>query len=45
MTFYEKKAAFHFKEYQLAVDGNKPKAADYHMQEYTNYKKMIEQSK
>jgi hypothetical protein len=41
-TFYEKKAAFHFKEYQLSVDGDKPKAAEHHMREYLNYKELFE---
>ena len=34
---------FHFKEYQLCVDGNKPKAAEHHMKEYLNYQFMYEQ--
>ena len=33
---------FHFKEYQLSVDSNKKKAAEYHMLEYLNYKEMFD---
>jgi len=42
-NFYKDKMEFHFKEYQLCVDGNKPKAAEHHMREYLNYQEMVKQ--
>jgi len=41
-NYYENKMNFHFKEYQLSVDSNKKKAAEYHMLEYLNYKEMFD---
>ena len=41
-NYYENKMNFHFKEYQLSVDSNKTKAAEYHMREYLNYKEMFD---
>ena len=41
-NYYEGKMNFHFKEYQLSVDSNKTKAAEYHMREYLNYKEMFD---
>jgi hypothetical protein len=43
-NWYQNKADFHFKEYQLAVDANKEKAAKHHMTEYLNYKELSKQS-
>lgn len=45
MSFYEKKAEFHHKEWELAHNLGKDKAAEFHMQEYLNYQKLIEQVK
>ena len=44
-TFYEKKAEFHHKEWCLAKDANKEKAAALHLAEYVNYMELIEQEK
>jgi len=41
-NYYEDKMNFHFKEYQLSVDSNKTKSAEYHMREYLNYKEMFD---
>ena len=40
-SYYEKKAAFHHQQWELAFEAGKDKAAAYHMQEYLNYEKMI----
>ncbi len=42
MSFYQEKADFHFKQYQIAIDSGKEKAAAKHQQEYLNYLKFIE---
>jgi len=44
-NFYKSKMEFHFKEYQLCVDSNKPKAAEHHMKEYLTYQEMYERQK
>lgn len=44
-TYYEKKAEFHYTQWQLATDANKKKAADSHMIEYLNYMELQEQTK
>ncbi len=41
-TQYEHKAEFHFKEHQLALTANKPKAAKFHFSEYIRYKKLLD---
>ena len=41
MSFYEKKAAFHFKQWELSMDLGEAKSADIHMVEYNNYQEMI----
>ena len=45
IEFYQRKSDFHFKEYQLATDANKKKAAAFHMREYLNYQDLIKQTK
>ena len=39
-NWYEKKAEFHYKQWELAQDSNKEKAAAHHMAEHLNYKEM-----
>ena len=42
--FHEDKIAFHHKQWEVAIEAGKDKAAKYHMQEYLNYQEMLEQS-
>ena len=42
-NFYKDKMEFHFKQYQLSLEGNKEKSAAFHMHEYTNYEEMLKQ--
>ena len=41
-TWYENKMAFHYKQWELAQDSGKEKAANHHMQAYLNYKEMCD---
>jgi hypothetical protein len=43
-NFYKSKMDFHFKEYSLCVENDKPKAAEHHMREYLNYQEMYERT-
>ena len=44
MTYYQNKSDFHHKEWQIAQDAGKEKAAAHHMREYLNYQEMIKMS-
>jgi hypothetical protein len=44
-TWYQNKADFHHKEWQIAQENNKEKAAAHHMAEFINYQEMAEQVK
>jgi len=44
-NWYEEKIVFHKKQYQLAHDANKDKAAAHHKAECLNYEEMAKQSK
>jgi len=37
-SWYKSKMEFHFKEWQIAQETSKEKAANHHMNEYLNYK-------
>ena len=39
-TWYEEKMNFHHKQWAVAQETGKQKAADFHMGEYLNYKEM-----
>lgn len=39
-NYHEEKMNFHYKQWELAMDANKPNAAAQHMQDYLNYKEM-----
>ena len=39
--YYKKKSDFHFKQWNMAKDEGKEKAASYHMTEYINYAEML----
>ena len=41
-SWYKSKMKFHFKQWELAQEGNKEKAANHHMTEYLNYKEMLD---
>ena len=44
MTYYKNKSDFHRKEWKIAQDAGKKKAAAHHMREYLNYQEMIKMS-
>jgi len=41
--FYQGKSDFHHKQWELATDANKEKAAKFHQQEYLNYQELLKQ--
>lgn len=43
-TWYEKKKDFHHKQWTIAMEQGKEKAAAIHMREYLNYKEMAERT-
>jgi len=45
ITYYEQKKEFHHKQWSIAQDAGKTKAAEFHMQEYLNYSEMANQVK
>ncbi len=45
MSWYKDKADFHHKQWEVARDAGKTKAADFHMQEYLNYEEMNSQQR
>tara|TARA_R110000744_G_C19198699_1_gene544718 strand:- start:456 stop:602 length:147 start_codon:yes stop_codon:yes gene_type:complete len=38
--WYQEKAKFYFKQWEIAINENKQKAAEKHMKEYLNYTEM-----
>ncbi len=42
-TWYENKAAFHLKEWEICMDLGKTKAAEKHQADYLNYTEMAAQ--
>tara|TARA_R110000803_G_scaffold53369_3_gene109570 strand:- start:3236 stop:3388 length:153 start_codon:yes stop_codon:yes gene_type:complete len=40
--WYQEKAKFHYKQWEVATEQGKEKAANAHMVEYLNYKEMEE---
>ena len=43
--FYKNKMDFHHQQWELSFESSKEKAAAFHMQEYTNYKEMLDSLK
>ena len=43
-SWYESKRDFHHKQWEIALEASKAKAAAYHMQEYLNYSDMVKQA-
>jgi len=41
-NWYEEKMNFHYRQWELSKDTKKEKAAEFHMQEYLNYKDMYD---
>lgn len=42
-NFYQGKADTHHKQWEVAIEAGKEKAAKYHMQEYMNYMELLKQ--
>ncbi len=42
IMWYQEKSKFHYKQWEVAINDNKQKAAEKHMKEYLNYQEMAE---
>ncbi len=42
IMWYQEKAKFHYRQWEVATENNKHKAANAHMKEYLNYEEMAE---